>query len=252
MSNPHKQAPKQCPTNTFSFTDSSLVADVTKVRDDHIQELRAQVAAECVRRGLSAPPTYIDPIIYPSTSPGRVKLRNDHITSLRTQIERIHVGDSEPGYCPEDTFTPSWTDTLTAGVVKWRNNHVTELRVAINALKSGCICETEYCQYCADCGYSHSGCSHAGVACDNHKYSECSYAPWTHHHCGSTNLAVGTVHPYKAVAADEVPTKTAWDGYIPWEWCVYAPPGVNWGSCYHEGGNDHSSDWTCKCNPFTW
>lgn len=231
----HLLPPAQCSTNTVVFTDPTLTAGSIKVRNNHIEELRAQVVAECTRRGLSAPPAWTDTTL----TAGSVKIRNDHVTELRTQMEQIRSGRGESGYCPENTVGAfSWTDTLTAGSVKSRNDHIEELRVAINALKSACICETEQCQYCADCGYYYQTCSHAGVACDNHKYSECQYSLTDHRLCASIN--VGGTHPYKAASGDPLVT-TAWDGYVPWDWCSYTPPGSNW-----------SSYWTCKCNPFTW
>lgn len=233
MSNPHLRAPVQCGANVTVFTDPTLTAGSIKVRNDHIEELRTQVAAELSRRGLSAAPAWTDPTL----TAGAIKIRNDHITELRTQIEAIHNGRGESNYCPQDAVSISWTDTPTAGSVKTRNDHVTELRTILNALKSGCICETEYCAYCADCGYYFNYCSHNGVACADHKYAEgCGHTVYQYN-CASINT--GGANPYKAASGDPLST-TAWDGYVPWEWCVYTPPGSIWGAY-----------WTCKCNPYT-
>lgn len=233
----HTLPPVQCAANTFTFEDTTLTAGAVKVRNDHIEELRAQVAVELTRRGLSAAPSYTDSTL----TAGAIKLRNDHLTELRTQIEQIQSGRGESGYCPEDIIgVPSWTDTPTSGAVKWRNDHVQEMRDTLNSLKSGCICETEQCEYCADCGYYYTSCNNPGCNCDDHKYSECSYSLNHHYNCGSVNLPDETEHPYKTH-----PGAVAWDGTVPWDWCSYAPPGSNW-----TGVN--ADDWNCKCNPFTW
>lgn len=240
----HRLPPKLCSTNAPTWTDDTLTADVTKVRKVHIDELRTYINAEFTRRGL-ATYTFTDATITADST----KVRKTHMDELRAAIELIHTGRGESGYCPEDTVTPSWTDaTITADSTKVKAAHWTELGSTLESLMAGCVCETEQCQYCADCGYSYSGCTFTPCVCDNHKYSECGNNPYTVHLCGSTNLATGTAHPYKAYNR----SPTAWDGYVPWNWCIYTPPGSNWGSCEHSGGHNHSSDWTCKCNPFTW
>jgi len=237
----HRLPPVQCVANTYSFEDTPLSSSV-KIRKSHIDELRAQVAAELSRRGLTAAPAYTDPVIYPKSDPLKTKIRKMHVTELRAQIEEIHSGNGDitgTGYCPEDTVTISWTDTPSTSV-KVRHVHFTEMRDTLNSLKSGCICETEQCEYCADCGYYYYSwacwCYVNSIGCCNSCGPQacthyCSQGVWS---CGSVN--VGGTHPYKSYAPG-----VAWDGTVPWDWGDGIPvASINW-----------TSYWTCKCNPFT-
>jgi hypothetical protein len=243
----HTLPPTQCASNTTTWTDTTLTAETIYIRKVHIDELRTNIANELSRRGLSAAPAYTDPTI----TAGSTNVKKTHLTELRTQIEAIHSGRSESGYCPGDTVSiPSWS-TLTAGT-RLKNTDITQMRTTLDSLKASCICETEQCQYCADCGYYYTYCSHNGVACNNSQSAEgCGHqvAVWA---CGSIDLAISTEHPYKSWDGG---TSTAWDETVPWtqgdadrpeaawpSWTLYEPP---------HNGKSHS-DWGCKCNPYTW
>jgi len=237
----HLLPPKQCASNIPSWTDTVLTADSIKARNDHIEELRTKINQEFTRRYL-ATASFTDPALTANS----IKVRNDHIQELRAELQNIKIGRGESGYCVQDgSGCMDFSDpTLTANATKVRNDHVSELRGKLQALMTGCICEAEQCQYCADCGYYYQTCSHQGVACDNHKYSECGHTIINHWICASYNLAGGTPHPYKAASGDPL-SITNWDGFVPWSpQCNYSPPGINWQSAH--------SDWNCKCNPFTW
>ena len=240
----HRLPPAQCSTNTVTWTDPTLTADSTKIRKVHIDELRTAINNELTRRGLSSA-TWTDPTLTANST----AVKKIHISNLRTQIEKIESGNSEVGYCPEDSVNISWTDTsLTPNSTKPRKVHMDEARTTINALKSGCICETEQCQYCADCGYIyHPACGYCG--CQDRCGNDGHPCPdTTYYLCGSINLPSATSNPYKAWDGW---TSTAWDGTVPWDWCAYAPPGLNWGTCNNSASYDHSA-WSCKCNPYGW
>jgi hypothetical protein len=244
--NPHTLAPKQCSTNTATWTDNTITANSTKVRQVHLAELRTQIQNEFTRRGLGTI-TWTDPTLTADSS----KIRKVHIDELRANINLAKRGDcaADTYYCPQDSngvatsFT--FTDpTITANSTKARAVHITEMRADIAAMKVACVCEAEQCQYCSDCGYHYQYCSHAGVACDNHKYSECHHTMVDVWNCSSINMASNAPNPYKS---DGV----AWDGTVPWTMCNYAPPGSNWGACEYQGGHNHTA-WNCKCNPYSW
>jgi hypothetical protein len=241
----HTLPPAQCSSNTVVWTDPTLTGNLSGVRKIHLDELRTAINNELTRRGL-------DNVVFTDTTvtANVTKIRKIHVDELRAAINKAKRGDcSADGlYCPQEA-TPhtdvSFTDqTITANSTKPRLAHFTEMRTAIAALKTACVCEAEQCQYCSDCGYHYQYCSHAGVACDDHKYSECAHTMVDSWNCASINMTTGTVHPNKA---DGV----AWDGTVPWAMCNYAPPGNYWGSCEYAGGHDHS-DWNCKCNPYSW
>jgi hypothetical protein len=248
--NPHILPPIQCPANIPTWIDSTITANTTRPRKVHIDELRTRVNAELSRRGLSTDIFTDSPIVADTT-----KLRKIHIDELRASITKIHLGDcvAEGLYCPQDALgCVDFTDpVITANSTKPRRLHVTELRTALQTLMTSCICEAEQCQYCADCGYYYQTCTYQYCACDNHKYVECGNYMVNHYLCASTNLPVGTAHPYKSASGDPL-SLGAWDGAVPWAMCSYTPPGSNWGTCEYQTGHNHYQDWVCKCNPFTW
>ncbi len=240
--NPHSLPPIVCAANIPTWTDDPVVANTDKMRKVHVDELRAEINIELVRRGL-AEDVFTDSVITANAT----KIRKIHIDEIRSACEKAQIGDCVEGlYCPEDTVGAlSWTNTITANATKPKSVDATEIRTAINDLMTSCICETEQCEYCADCGYHYSTCSLAGCSCDNHKYAECQHTTNNYWVCASINLASETEHPYKSSPS------TPWDGTVPWDMCSYTPPGSNWRSCEYQGGHDHTA-WGCKCNPYTW
>lgn len=246
--NPHTLPPTQCASNTPSWTDNSLYSDTTNIRKVHIDELRTEINNELSRRGISEA-SWSNPTITADST----QIRVVHINELRSAVNKIKTGNcSDAYYCPQDSSSAlSWTDsTLTADSTSPRTVHISEIRSYLTELMQTCICEAEQCQYCADCGYHYTTCTHAGCHCDDHKYNECQYTLNQYWVCASVNLSSSTDHPYRSASGNPLVT-AAWNDTVPWEMCNYAPPGSNWGSCEYQGGHDHT-DWNCKCNPYAW
>lgn len=232
----HTLPPVQCGANTPSFTDT-VTANTTVIKPVHITELRTKLNDEFTRR-VKSTGSYTDPTLTANTT----IIRAVHVSELRTECSACKNGRSEAGYCPEDNSgCMDFTDpTITALSTVAKAVHLTQLRTKVTALWQGCICETEQCEYCSDCGYKYQAYAcpcQKGCYCDNSKYSGgCThnYYYWVYN-CGSINT--GGTHPYKSYA----PAVT-WDGTVPWNWGDGIPGGsLNW-----------ASYWTCKCNPYTW
>lgn len=246
--NPHNTVAKQCSANTPTWTDSTITADSTKIRKIHLDELRTQITNEFTRRGLTIA-AFTNPTITANSS----SIRKTHIDELRARVATCKIGDcsADTYYCPQDTSGAiSWTDTtLTSNSTKPRKVHVDELRSTISALMTTCICEAEYCNYCADCGYSVRTCDNWDPCCNENQPGQCPKNSWSwKYYCGSINTVSATTHPFKSWDGG---TSVAYDGTVPWAMCNYTPPGATWGSCEYAGGHDHSA-WDCKCNPYTW
>lgn len=228
--NPHLMPVTQCATNLYSW-DDTITQDVTQVRAVHVTELRTAINEELTRRGLDTL-TWEDTITANSTL-----IRKQHVDELRDAITTLKTGDcpTDSYYCPEDTSgcVDGW-DTIVAGTTQVRAEHFNQMRTIVNGLRTTCICETEQCQYCSDCGYRTSSCpSNRPCYCDNSKYATGCNPQVSIYNCGSINT--GGMSPYKTF-----PGSIPQDGYVPWAMCAYAP-GSNW-----------SAYWTCKCSPFTW
>lgn len=247
--NPHLKQPKQCSTNSPSFTNVPVVARATSIKGLHITELRSAIDAELVRRGLDAT-TWTDPTLSPHVN----VLKAAHIDELRTKANSLlKKGDcaADALYCPQDTTgAVSYTDpTLTQHISAEKAAHINELRTRITALRTTCICEAEYCNYCADCGYSVRTCDNWDPCCNENQQGQCPKDSWSwKYYCGSINTASATLNPLKSWNGS---VSVAYDGMVPWAMCNYTPLGVTWGSCEHAGGHNHAT-WDCKCNPYTW
>ena len=233
----HTLPPSVCSSNIPTWTDPTLTASLTKVRKVHMDELRTKLNAEFTRR-LTSTASFTDPTLTVSAT----QVRKVHIDELRTQLEQCKSVRGQG--CPNDNSgCMDFNDpVITASVTKIRRAHIIDMRDKIHSLMTSCICEVEQCQYCSDCGYYYTTCSHASVACDDHKYSECSYTIVPHRVCGSYNLSAGAAHPWKSWSTGG--SGVAWDGTVPWNICNYTPPGKNW--------TGPKASWSCKCNPFTY
>lgn len=249
----HTPPPPRNSGNTLTgLTDTTIVADQTKAKAVHITELRTKLNAEFTRRTLSPYNSWTDASL---TTGDRI--RKVHIDELRTQLAACKSGWN---CVTDDSGCMDFTDpSIVAGTTRVRAVHITDIRTKLQNLMTGCICEIEQCQYCADCGYYYTKCAHKSVACDDHKYGECSHSIYTGYSCASVNLAPMTTHPYKQSLCSHpdtygvtscTHTSVAWDGTVPWDICNYAPPGSVWGTCEYLSGHNHS-EWNCKCNPYT-
>ena len=252
--NPHSLPPLVCAANVVSFSDYPVVANTTAIRKVHIDELRASISTELARRGLDAV-SFTDLTITANAT----RIRAVHINQLQAALRTIQTGDcaADTYYCPGDTVGAlSFThDPVVADSTKVTDVDVNELMLDMSSLAVSCVCESEQCEYCADCGYRKKDCNHNGVACNDYCGVEggCGQTVYIND-CASINLVAGTAHPYKTASSASV--HTPWDGTVPWymgeadrpaaawkDWDFYNPPGG--------GGVDHS-DWNCKCNPYAW
>jgi len=247
---PHYLQPTECVANVSSWTDDPIVQYVTKIKALHVNELRAAIDAESTRRDFDTWPWTDDPTYI------GLDIKKTHMDELRDAIENIKIGDcaADGDYCPEDTSDAIvWTDDpLVQKVTEVKKVHVDEVRGYINSMSVSCICESEQCEYCSDCGFRYSYCNHNGVACNDQCGAEggCGQTVWNNA-CASINLPALTEHPYKSDNPAVV-----WDNTVPWvmgaadrpaaawhDWDFYNPPG---------GGAPAHDDWDCKCNPYTW
>lgn len=189
-----------CPQNTKNWRQAgtptsfspTITADVTEPAIAHINDLRTAINAERQRRNKGAANAYS----FEDTLQGDVtEIRKKHIDDLRAA-----VADTNAMTCPSDNaVTPSWTDDpIVADVIEIRKPHIDEVRTGVNSLEGACICNCEFCNYCADCG------NQAGCGCDDHQGSECSYG------CSARNSGPTYENP-------------------PTAWCVH-DYGNNWGN----------------------
>jgi hypothetical protein len=247
--NPHLLQPTQCVSNVSAWTDPTIIQYTTKVKTEHINELRVAIDGERARRGFSVWSWTDNPVTTDD------EILATHMTEIRTAISNIKTGDcaADSDYCPEDgSDAVVWTDVpITPDETQIKKVHVDNARGYDNSLSSACVCESEQCEFCSDCGHRYSYCNHNGVACnDDQSVGGCGQTVQAYN-CASINLAALTTHPYTSANP-----AVAWNGTVPWimgtadrpasawhDWDFYNPPG--------HGASDHS-DWNCKCNPYTW
>ena len=182
--NPHSLQPVQCGANTSSWTDAPVVRLQTSMKAVHVNELRTAINAELTRRGFSTWSWTDDPVQI-----GDV-IKAEHYEEMRDAVDNLKIGDcaADGDYCPGDTSDAVvWTDDpLVVDETEIKALHTNNLRQYKNSLSSSCICETEQCEYCADCGYRYSYCNHNGVACNDQCGAEGG--------CGQTVQALSLIH----------------------------------------------------------
>jgi hypothetical protein len=138
-----------------SSPSARVQADVTKIREIHVFELRASINAESVRRS-GAAQTWSETI-----TPDVTKVRAVHINELRTATEYVN---SLPSCTTHSPISLVWSDNpAVPNTLKIRATHINELRVYMNMLEGGCLC---------DCN-GHCGCNGLCCNCD-HCNSHCS------------------------------------------------------------------------------
>jgi len=158
------------------------------------------------------------------------------------------------GYCPTDASAAiTWTDPeIVANEMHVRAIHMNEVMEDINIQSQQCVCEQETCNYCADCGYSYrrwyTACSHAGCACNDHKYNECQHSTyWVNSPVNACSVVDSAESDYRTALAAYLPPGIDTPDQVPWNcMCSYTPPGINW-----VDRKGHAA-WGCMCNPFLW
>ena len=288
--NPHVLPPAQCSTNTpasqgyWTQDNAGITNSSTPVRASHINDLRTLINAELSRRYLTAATWTQDS---PTVTAGVTPIRASHINDLRNAILSIKTGGcSDANYCPGDNSgsmiwsqdSSGTTTTISAGTTPIRSSHISDLRTKLTSLMTSCICESEQCTYCADCGFQYMYCSHNGVACHNSQgHESCGYMLPTGS-CASVNAGGAnpdisatctySYYPYANPDCYQFSSlaQTGWTGSVPWVMGA-TPPGTSWASTNYDptpgnisgdsyanyGVNGHlwtSPSWSCMCNPY--
>ena len=105
---------------SISWIDSSIIANSTKIRKVHVDELRSWIDSRRVDAGLSNYSWTDSSIIANST-----KIRKIHMDEMRSAISSVYTT------CGQSA--PSWTDsTITANSTKIRKIHMDELRSSVS------------------------------------------------------------------------------------------------------------------------
>jgi len=251
--NPHTLPPVQCSSNTTTFTDPVITANDTKIRAVHITELRTVINDELTRRGF-AQQSWTDTTL----SPNVTKIRKVHMEQMRTEVSRCKIGDcsADSNYCPEDTTgAVTWSNPdIVENSTQLREVHITAMRTYITDLMASCICESEQCNYCADCGYYYTYCDNNGVACANSQSKGgCGKTVYVYS-CASINLAAGTAFPHRSATSHS--NYNPWNNTVPWVMGTADRPAAAWKNWNYypvlAAPAVQHTEWNCKCNPFVW
>lgn len=161
-----------------TWTDDPIVttpvADATRVRKIHVDELRTAINTDLVKRKGSAK-TWSEEIVADET-----KIRATHLNELRqalVDLRALMVPCATNTVGPVSFTAPDpMTDTTTTPdpASKIRGVHIEELRYIINSIEGQCYCD---CVGHCSC-VSHSHCSCAGMAhccCQGHGCSSKRY-----------------------------------------------------------------------------
>ena len=147
---------------SYAWTDDPVVADTTKIRKVHIEELRVAVSAEITRRS-GTPDSFTDPVLQDGTEANPTKCREVHITELRESCREASVLP-----CLTNTIAPpsSWSDDpIEFDITKIRATHIEELRDYTDQLSGACLCN---CDSHCSCNCNDCGCNHCGSHCSPH------------------------------------------------------------------------------------
>jgi hypothetical protein len=102
------------------WTDSILSPNVTRIRGQHIQELRVAIDAKRSLCGLASFP-WSDALISPL-----IKIREIHISELRTAVNAAYVAVAQPPV--------NFSEMIVARATPIRASHIYDLRSAIDGL----------------------------------------------------------------------------------------------------------------------
>lgn len=102
----------------ITWTDP-ITPNQTKIRKDHVDQLRAWINNQRQDVGLSLQSWTTDPTI----TVNETKVKAVHFTDMRTAIAEVYTACGEP--------TPLWTEPLTVNSTKIRASHLTELRTKV-------------------------------------------------------------------------------------------------------------------------
>jgi len=139
-----------CPTNLTSFTDPTLTTD-TKIKNEHINELREAIDTERVRRGFGQYWNGADVGV-------GVKIEDTDASSLRAALAEVKSG-------------LTWTNinSIVENVTPVDETHIDEARANINIAEAECLC---YCNYACTCNCNYACTCNCNYACT----CNCNYA----------------------------------------------------------------------------
>ena len=147
-----------CPGNVSSFTDGTLTTD-TKVKNTHINELRAAIDAERVRRGYGQ--SWSGATLGVGTT-----IDDSHVIGLRNALAGVRSG-------------LSWAviNTIVQGTTPIDETHINEARNNVQTAEAECVC---YCNYGCTCNCNYGCTCNCNYACTcNCNYSctcNCNYS----------------------------------------------------------------------------
>jgi hypothetical protein len=111
---------------TFGYTDNPVSAGSTRVKAQHVNELRSSILALFTAAGATPP-------VLPIVAPGNT-VQAAHVQNLRNAISQFRTSQS--------LAPTSFTDpAIAAGSTRIRKPHLSELRVAVRG-----FCPTANCQ----------------------------------------------------------------------------------------------------------
>lgn len=236
------------------WTDPTIVANKTLPRKPHADDARNAIIdirdpSDYTARSC---PTNQDGCVCETHV--IVKDLNNHGVDHNCTFCQDYCKTNIQGYCPSDISAAIvWTDpVITADQDHVRAVHMNEMMAAINVQNKQCVCELERCNYCADCGHSYQQwytyCNHAGCACDDHKYGECTHdQQWAYNWVNNCSVIDSDASDFVVALASHLPPGITAGDQVPWNcMCSFVPTGNAWSN------RKGHAVWGCMCNPFTW
>jgi len=143
--NPVNDPIPACPANITTWSEN-LTPGYTTIKAVHVNELRAAINKESLRRRLTAYNFGADVVKDVDI------VRKSHADALRAAIVRaidapMCITDSTVSFPPE-----AWIDaTIQAGVTTIKDTHREQERLKVNQMETVCVCNCNYCACNCDC-----------------------------------------------------------------------------------------------------